>query len=411
MSTVLTIRDYIRDFIRKYEEIITPVFRFFLSFIVFTYINKMFGYNELFTREIVVILLSIISALVPTSIIVLLGGVVVVVSAMSVSANVGALVLIMFILMYCTYLRMFPDCGWILAFVPIMYMLKLYFAIPLVIVIFSGPAGAVPAGFGVIIYYVSGYIRDIKDGNMLEDKDFQAYSYVLDHIVKDKEVLSMIIIFAVVIVITFVLYKLPYDYAWYVAIGVGGLLNILVALIVDGAVGSDLSMGKVVSGTFVGIILALIIRAGKGLVDYAHKEVVQFEDDDYYYYVKAIPKYNSKKKTEAAKKQAQSKQTQPKQTQPKQPQQPQDKNMNPAEKEVKKKAPIKLPPNNAKNAKNQPVDKAQQMIQQQMQAQQMQAQQMQAQQMQTQQMYQQQMYQQQVQAQQMAGQNPNNPNA
>ena len=28
------------------------------------------------------------------------------------------------------------------------------------------------------------------------------------------------------------------------------------------------------------------------MVDYSRKETVQFEDDDYYYYVKAIPKYN-----------------------------------------------------------------------------------------------------------------------
>ena len=34
----------------------------------------------------------------------------------------------------------------------------------------------------------------------------------------------------------------------------------------------------------------------KSVIDYSHKESVQFEDDDYYYYVKAIPKVENAQK-------------------------------------------------------------------------------------------------------------------
>ena len=101
--------------------------------------------------------------------------------------------------------------------------------------------------------------------------------------------------------ITSILYHLPYDYAFYVAIAIGGVLNILVTLLVDGATTAGISMGKVVSGSFLGIFLGLIIQLCKSILDYAHKEVVQFEDDEYYYYVKAIPKFTSKRKPELPK--------------------------------------------------------------------------------------------------------------
>ena len=39
-------------------------------------------------------------------------------------------------------------------------------------------------------------------------------------------------------------------------------------------------------------VVALVIQVCKSIVDYSRKESVQFEDDEYYYYVKAIPKYN-----------------------------------------------------------------------------------------------------------------------
>ncbi|MBQ8166184.1 MAG: hypothetical protein IJZ96_04010, partial [Lachnospiraceae bacterium] len=40
------------------------------------------------------------------------------------------------------------------------------------------------------------------------------------------------------------------------------------------------------------VLVALVVQLCKSMVDYSRKETVQFEDDDYYYYVKAIPKYN-----------------------------------------------------------------------------------------------------------------------
>lgn len=301
MQSVLAVRDAIRDFIRKFDEITAPLLRFIFSFIMFKSIQELYGYSDLFDRGIVIFLLALISALASDVVAVLLGGLVLVVNSMAVSTDVGLLHILLFILMYCTYVRMFPNCAWILAFVPVMFMWKIYFVIPIIIVIFSGPTGIVPTAFGTLIYYVSRLVRDIKLGDMTADKDFQAYNYIVENISKNKSIMTLLIIFAVVIMITSILYRLPYDYAFYVAIAIGGVLNILVTLLVDGATTAGISMGKVVSGSFLGIFLGLIIQLCKSILDYAHKEVVQFEDDEYYYYVKAIPKFTSKRKPELPK--------------------------------------------------------------------------------------------------------------
>lgn len=301
MQGVLKVRDAIRDFIRKFDEITAPLLRFIFSYIMFKSIQELYGYSDLFDRGIVIFLLALISALASDVVAVLLGGLVLIVNSMGVSTDVGLLHIVLFILMYCTYVRVFPNCAWILAFVPVMFMWKIYFVIPIIVVVFSGPTGIVPTAFGTLIYYISQLVRDIKLGDMTADKDFQAYNYIVENISKNKAVMTLIIIFAVVIMITHILYRLPYDYAFYVAIVIGGVLNILVTLLVDGATTAGISMGKVVSGSFLGIFIGLIVQLCKSLLDYAHKEVVQFEDDDYYYYVKAIPKFTSKKKPELPK--------------------------------------------------------------------------------------------------------------
>ena len=48
--------------------------------------------------------------------------------------------------------------------------------------------------------------------------------------------------------------------------------------------------GTMIAGMLVSVILALIYTFFVFAVDYTRTEFLQYEDDDYYYYVKAVPK-------------------------------------------------------------------------------------------------------------------------
>lgn len=294
MSSLLAIRDSIRDFLRKFDEITTPVFRFIMAYIMYASINSMYGYSDLFERGIVVFLLSVIAALVPTTIVVFIGGVVIVINSFAVGAQVGICALFIFMIMYCTYMRVFPNTGWILALVPILYMWNLPYAIPIVVVIFAGASGIVPAAFGVIIYQFGLYVDEVQNviATATEEDAFLPYTYLIDTVLKDKQMLLEIIVYAVVILITFVVYKLPFDYIWYIAIGVGAVLNIIAFMCCGMMLDVEIDTGNVIIGTILGALVAVIVQMCKSMVDYSRKETVQFEDDDYYYYVKAIPKFN-----------------------------------------------------------------------------------------------------------------------
>ena len=82
------------------------------------------------------------------------------------------------------------------------------------------------------------------------------------------------------------------DYAWNVAIVAGAVTNMLVILV--GTFFFELS-GNIVGlilGNLVAMIAAFILQFFVFSVDYSRTEYVQYEDDDYYYYVKAVPKMN-----------------------------------------------------------------------------------------------------------------------
>ena len=71
---------------------------------------------------------------------------------------------------------------------------------------------------------------------------------------------------------------------------VGTVAQLLVIFVGDFVFGVSVSAGTLIFGLLVSVVLAMIYNFFFFSVDYTCTEYVQFEDDDYYYYVKAVPK-------------------------------------------------------------------------------------------------------------------------
>ena len=68
------------------------------------------------------------------------------------------------------------------------------------------------------------------------------------------------------------------------------MINTVVLLVGDLYYEINLSVGSVLLGSLLAIAVAKVIEFFRFCVDYSRTEKVQFEDDEYYYYVKAVPK-------------------------------------------------------------------------------------------------------------------------
>lgn len=292
MAVLLTIRDSVRDFFRKYDEIVTPLFRFIGALILFFSINSLFGYSPLFNKTAVVVLISILSALLTDGFMFFVAGIDIAVHCFCVSVEIGAVFLVLFIAMYCLYVRFFPKYAYVLLMVPIFFLIHLSGITPLIVAIVAGIGGIIPMAFGVILYFFSQYVGDLSYmlASATDSEEVQAFSYLFEQL-KNKEMFKMIAVFAVVVLITYVIYRMSFDYSWYVAIAAGGVVYVLANMLVSYSdVIGEMSIGQTVWNAVVGMVIAVAIQFMKGFVDYSHTEIVQFEDDEYYYYVKAIPK-------------------------------------------------------------------------------------------------------------------------
>ena len=99
-----------------------------------------------------------------------------------------------------------------------------------------------------------------------------------------------ILILAIVLMVVYAIRSMSADYAWYMAFGYGAVLNIV--LFLPGGLDMEVRISVIglVLGTAVSFLLAMIVEFFMFSVDYSRTEYTQFEDDEYYYYVKAVPK-------------------------------------------------------------------------------------------------------------------------
>ena len=116
------------------------------------------------------------------------------------------------------------------------------------------------------------------------------FRYIIDGFISNKGMLLTIAAFAATIIIVYLIRRLSVDYAWTIAIIAGALTDVMILLVGDLIFDTNVSILGLIIGTVISGLLAKVIEFFAFHVDYSRAEKVQFEDDEYYYYVKAIPK-------------------------------------------------------------------------------------------------------------------------
>ena len=113
---------------------------------------------------------------------------------------------------------------------------------------------------------------------------------VVDGIAGNRELFVMLIAFAVSLIVVYLLRRRRFANAHLIALAAGAATQLIVVIAGEIA----LHAGIMIPGVFLGVLVSLALAVGFWLVrfqlDYQSIENVEFEDDEYYYYVRAIPK-------------------------------------------------------------------------------------------------------------------------
>ena len=138
------------------------------------------------------------------------------------------------------------------------------------------------------ITYVKAYETTIKGAG--DSEMFAQLTAFAQQLFNNKEMWTAIIAFVICLLVVYSVRKLSVDNAWKIAIVSGALVYVIVVVIGRVTMHVDVPYVAVIIGTIVSILLALVLEFFAFAVDYSRTENLQFEDDEYFYYVKAVPK-------------------------------------------------------------------------------------------------------------------------
>lgn len=292
MAQLLLIREQIKSIYSRYEAFIVPALKFLLALATMIFINDNAGYAERLSGAAVTVLVALFCSFLPLNFIVIISAVFILLHLYALSLEavlvVGALVFLMFLL----YFRFAPRDTVLLLLTPILFAMKIPYVIPLSAGLMGTPASVVSVGCGVVIYYALTYVSSIAPVLAASDSEsiFEKIRMLIDAIIQNKEMLMVIVAFSATILIVYLIRRLPVDHSWTIAIITGTLMNILIILIGDLKYNTYISIASLIFGSIVSVLVSIVLKFFVFNVDYGRTERVQFEDDEYYYYVKAVPK-------------------------------------------------------------------------------------------------------------------------
>ncbi|MDE7269014.1 MAG: hypothetical protein K2N81_00900 [Acetatifactor sp.] len=292
MTALLELRDKLKYFYSKNEAFILPVVKFLLAFITLTVLNDKMGYMKKVDNIAIVLVVALMCSFLPRVCIILFGALFSLLHMYALSMEIALVGVIIYMLMFLLFFRFSPKDSLVVVLTPLLCFLKLPYVMPVAMGLLGTPASAVSVACGVVVYYLLlAVTANAPTINTMNAGDATAkLRLVIDALVGNKAMLVLVVAFVITVITVYLIRRMSVDYSWTIAMTAGVILNLVILLVGDLIYETNISVVGAIFGNLLALAAAKVIEFFRFCVDYSRTEKVQFEDDEYYYYVKAIPK-------------------------------------------------------------------------------------------------------------------------
>lgn len=304
MTALLELRENLKKIYSRNEAFILPVIKFLLSFIVLSIINGKMGYMTKIDNMAIVLIVSLLCSFLPTGFMVVFAMLFTLLHMYALSIETAAVGLVVFLLLYLLFLRFTAKEALVVVLTPVLCMLKLPYVMPVAMGLIGTPASCVSVGCGVVVYYlIQTVISNAPTINSMGAEEATAkLRLLIDGMLGNKAMLVMIVAFTVTVIVVYLIRRMSVDHSWTIAMAAGIIIEVLILLVGDLMYDTNLSILSALLGAIVTVIVCKGIEFFRFCLDYSRTDKVQFEDDEYYYYVKAVPKMTVSAPTNTVKK-------------------------------------------------------------------------------------------------------------
>lgn len=295
MMALLVFKTRCKEFFEKHYTVVRGILKILFSAMAFSVMLGYFPFHPGMHRYMVLLvaLLSLVCGFIPDLAIMCLMALVMLVNISAVSLVIAFgffAVLAVYFLLFGRYTK---SQSYIVLLIPLLGVFELSYSVPIVAALFLTPAMIPACVVGVFVQYLLDAVKEyyivsqtaVDTGNTME-----GLQYIFDYVVQSKEMLIYMVTYSAAFLLVFVIRKGKYNHASHIAILVGVLTCMAGVILGDSIWSVQADVAKLFGGLAISAVIAYIVQFFRMSLDYMGVRHLQFEDDEYFYYVKAVPK-------------------------------------------------------------------------------------------------------------------------
>lgn len=294
----MVFKEKIKRFVGKNDAYIMPILKFVLTFLALLRINGQIGFRGKIASFPITLVVALAGSFLPVNLMLVILALIIVVHLSALSIECAGLVFALFLVMFLFYFRFASKDSVAVLLTPLSFAFKLPYVIPISMGLVGTPSSMVSVGCGAVVYHVLHYIalnkEELGSVSILKDGDksekIAGIKSLVDGILNNRAMMVYVVAFAATVLVVYLIRRLAIAYSWQIAIVAGAVTCLVTLIVANGIFKGGVSVGGAFIGLIVSIILNIILQYFCFDLDYNRTEKVQFEDDEYYYYVKAVPK-------------------------------------------------------------------------------------------------------------------------
>lgn len=291
MDSILELKGKIQSFYAEYSRYIDKAIQFILAFLTFYMIGREIGFMDMLKNPVIVLGLAVVCAFLPRVFTAVVAMILTLGHIYAASMGMMLAAALMFLLMFIFYLRLAPKTSIAVILMALAFIFKIPAVVPVAAALVATPVYAVPVALGTVSYYMIRQVKELAGAKAAEGAGFvgDMMNYV-KAVLQNKEMWVMVIAAVICVLTVYAVKRSGVVHAWKIASVVGAAVYMLVAVAGDLALGMKAPYLAMALGSVAAIVAGFVLELFFFAVDYSKCENFQYEDDEYYYYVKAVPK-------------------------------------------------------------------------------------------------------------------------
>ena len=266
-----------------------------LAFMTFYTIELQIGSRQQQKSWVEIAIFTLIATVLPQKAMSVLLAIFVITHMTAISVEAGAIATIFFLFLFLTYFVFKPRQSILIIVMSLAGMMNMNAAVVIPMGLLYEPICIIPAAAGSFVYGMIITLR--QNSSVLETASsrltsMEKASYFIKAVFENERLLLLVVVLVITVIVVYVIRRLPYSYAWAIAIAAGAASYVLIVMVGNVAFAVTVNLFYLSISVVIGVLAAGIINMFKFLLDGTHTEFLEYEDEDYVYYVKAIPKYS-----------------------------------------------------------------------------------------------------------------------